>query len=70
MEGEIINAEVAKMTADKWATFAAADVNLGDWGTAGFDVVKEGTRLHLQNYAQSRLLMEPPATTPDADPLD
>ena len=35
--GEVMNADVANMTAEKWATLDAADVNLGDWNTVGFD---------------------------------
>ena len=65
-----MDAEIANMTADKWATLEAAGVQLGDWNTISFETLKEGTRLYLQSYAQRRLLMEPPEATPDADPSD
>ena len=51
-----MDAEIANMTADKWATLEAAGVQLGDWNTISFDTLKEGTRLYLQRYAQDRLL--------------
>ena len=65
-----MDAEIANMTADKWATLESAGVHLGDWDTTNFETLKEGTRLYLQSYAQRRLLMEPPEATPDADPSD
>ena len=65
-----MNADIANMTADKWATLESAGVHLGDWDNTSFETLKEGTRLYLQRYAQHRLLMEPPEPTPDADPSD
>ena len=69
-EGEVMDADIANMTADKWATLESAGVHLGDWDNTSFETLKEGTRLYLQRYAQHRLLMEPPEPTPDADPSD
>ena len=65
-----MDADIANMTADKWATLEPAGVHLGDWDNTSFETLKEGTRLYLQRYAQHRLLTEPPEPTPDADPSD